>query len=91
MPTVDKNDNIFDRIRIHRLAGTANRQFGGDHAGKVETSAMMELHPSLVDMSRHSKEHWYAESALDATREFGCAYLDAIVEQLDELLFNKEE
>ena len=82
--------NIFDAILIHRLAGTVGKQFGGDHAGKVETSAMMDLHPSLVDMSRHNRDDWYAESALEASREFGRAYLDAVVGQLDELLFPGE-
>lgn len=82
-----EGDNIFDSIRIHALAKDLGDIFGGDHAGKVETSAMMELFPHLVHMEKHNKDNWYAESALEATAEFGKQYMDAIVDKLDELLF----
>lgn len=84
-----QGDNVFDMIRIHRLVNEIGKNFGGDHAGKVETSAMMELHPHLVQMERHNKEDWYAQSALEASQEFGKNYLDAITDELDELLFGK--
>lgn len=65
------DNNVFDWIRIHRLAEGVRDQFGGDHAGKVETSAMMELYPGLVHMEFHTDADWFAVSAREASREFG--------------------
>ena len=87
-PTMSKyyEENIFDSILIHRLSEGVRDRFGGDHAGKVETSAMMELHPDLVHMELRDAGHWYAQSAKDASKEFGHAYIEAILEQLEKTL-----
>lgn len=82
-----EGDNVFDAIRIHALAKGVGTEFGGDHAGKVETSAMMELHPHLVHMEKHNKDDWYAESAVEASQEFGKRYMTAIADNLERLLF----
>ena len=81
-----EGNNIFDAILIHRLAGTVGEQFGGDHAGKVETSAMMELYPHLVRMDLHTESDWFAQSALQASKEFGHSYIEDIVGHWESVL-----
>ena len=79
-------DNIFDAIQIHRLAEEVRNHFGGDHAGKIETSAMMELYPHLVHMELHTNRDWFAQSALNATKEIGRDYVGGIVHHWEEFL-----
>ena len=82
----DHLQNYFEKLGYEVYRDEAGKAIGGDHAGKVETSAMMELHPHLVQMERHNKDDWYAETALEASREFGSAYMDAMVDELEKLL-----
>lgn len=52
----------------------------GDHAGIGETSLLMHLHPSLVDMSREDGEF----NAAGSSAETGQRYSDAISQRLAE-------
>ena len=79
-------DNIFDAIQIHRLSEEVRNHFGGDHAGKIETSAMMELFPQLVHMERHTDRDWFAQSALNASRKIGRDYVKEIIHHWEEFL-----
>lgn len=79
--------NIFDWIQVHVISEGIRARFGGDHAGKVETSAIMEMFPELVHMELHTAEDWFAEPALEASKDFGARYVDAIVEHFEQSLF----
>ena len=82
-----KETNIFDSIQIHGLSCGISKVFPGDHAGKSETSKMMELYPETVHMERHTGEDWFAESALDASREYGHAAVTSAVDYWEKQLF----
>jgi creatinine amidohydrolase len=87
-----QDNNVFDWIRIHPVVGTeVDAEFGSDHAGRVETSAMMALYPDLVHMENLNNDHWYSETARDAGREFGESYIRASVESLEQLLFAEKK
>ena len=83
-------NNIFDHIMIHSLTNEKiEEEFSSDHAGIVETSAMMELYPGTVHMDKHIQSDWFAESSLQASAEFGKRYVSAIVDNMENLLFQR--
>ena len=83
----DDSGNIFDWITVHVINEEIRSVFGGDHAGKVETSAIMELYPDCVRMDLHTDDDWFAEGALQASKDFGKRYIDAIVAHFDRTLY----
>jgi creatinine amidohydrolase/Fe(II)-dependent formamide hydrolase-like protein len=73
---------------IHSLTNEKiEEEFSSDHAGIVETSAMMELYPDTVHMDKHIQSDWFAERAVHASAEFGSRYVSAIVDNMEKLLF----
>ena len=86
-----EGDNPFDWIQIHPLTEGMKKTFGGDHAGKIETSAMMELFPELVHMDKLTSENWYAESAAQASHELGRDYIGTITDAVTTIVFPDSE
>lgn len=86
MKSYYQGDNIFDSIMIHRLSEEVRSRYGGDHAGKIETSAMMELYPHLVRMDLHTEKDWFAQSALEASKELGHSYIEEIIRHWESVL-----
>ncbi len=86
----DPESNFFDWIQVHTTSEEFQRKNPGDHAGKVETSEIMELHPDLVRMEKLTDQvidrDWFAADAREATREYGKRRLDEAVEDLEKLL-----
>jgi len=77
----------FNWIRGHPLMSEeiqANYPF--DHAGIGETSLLMALCPEMVDMSRHTDEQWFTESAKDASAELGEKGCEMILAHMREVL-----
>ena len=57
----------------------------GEHAGLVETSAMLHLRPELVDMARLETEgalKGISEDCVDATTEYGAQRFDVVLDEL---------
>ena len=79
-------NNYFDWIQIHSYSEEFMKKHFPDHAGKVETSQIMELHPELVHPEKLVDRDWYAASAVDATRECGRKALDDAVDMLEKQL-----
>ena len=86
------DNNPFAWIQIHpvRTRPETNARFHGDHAGKLETSAMLAMHPELVHMDQLDPSLWYSRPAADASAEYGEAYLDAISYDVEAVLFGKK-
>ena len=83
-------NNIFNHIMIHALTDEKiEEEFSSDHAGIVETSAMMELYPETVHLEKHISSDWFAGSSLQASAEFGRRYVRAIVANMEKVLFFK--
>ena len=83
----EKGSDPFSWIQIHPFMDEASqKQFPVDHAGKQETSLMMAFCPEGVDMTRHSKEHWYAQSAMDANIDYANAAKKMILDGLKKVL-----
>lgn len=81
------SDNPFNWIQIHPLMDKAAQdEFPIDHAGKQETSLMMALCPEGVDMSKFTKEKWYAKSASEASLEYGNEAKEAILAGIRKVL-----
>lgn len=76
-------NNPFEWIMIHKLTG----EKAADHAGKVETSAMLAQHPDCVDMEKFTEATWFSRTAPQASAEFGETYVTAITERLEKLFF----
>jgi creatinine amidohydrolase len=80
----------FSWIQIHPFMDEqTQKQFPIDHAGKQETSLMMAFCPEGVDMKRHNKEHWFAQSAKDANIEYANAAKKMILNSLKQILTGK--
>lgn len=83
----EKGSDPFSWIQIHPFMDEeSQKQFPVDHAGKQETSLMMAFCPEGVDMKRHSKEHWYAQSARDANLDYANAAKKMILDGLKKVL-----
>ncbi len=81
-------NNPFDYIQIHpidtpRIAG----KYPTDHAGKQETSLMMDLAPELVNMKRFSGRSWFVRKAVDASPAYGRKIADAYGRCIEKILF----
>ena len=81
-------NNIFNHIMIHALTDEKiEEEFSSDHAGIVETSAMMELYPETVHLEKYISSDWFAGSSLQASADFGRRYVSAIVDNMENVLF----
>ena len=78
-------DDPFSYIKVLPLLGTGVQKICGfDHAGKVETSMMLSLYPDKVDLERRKDNtEWYAQSAAEASKEFGDEIVCRTLEYLD--------
>jgi creatinine amidohydrolase/Fe(II)-dependent formamide hydrolase-like protein len=82
-----KGADPFNWIKAHALMVPAKMDgYPFDHAGVGETSLMLDLFPSAVDMSRLSSEQWYTRSAADASAATGARGRDCILAHLREAL-----
>ena len=82
-------DDPFSYIKVIPLLGAEVQEkvCGFDHAGKVETSMMLSLYPERVDLSRRKDNtEWYAQSANEASREFGDEIVRHTLEYLDKTI-----
>lgn len=67
----EQGSDPFNWIQVHPFMDEASQKlFPVDHAGRQETSLMMAFCPEGVDMKRHSSEHWFAQSAIKANRDY---------------------
>lgn len=81
-------DNLFDWIQIHPLTGEKlEAEYGSDHAGKVETSAMLELRPDLVHLDCRTSADWFTETASESSPEFGKKYVEDILREMESILY----
>ena len=82
-------NNVFNWIQVHTPAFEVRKQYGGDHAGRMETSATMALFPETVHMELHDPNAWYARGALKASPELGESYISDMVDSVERLLFGE--
>jgi len=83
----DAGGNPFNWIQVHPLMDQhIIDHYDFDHAGIGETSLLMALDPSGVNMEELSTEKWYLESARDASVEHGQKAVDMIMPRLRALL-----
>ena len=60
---------------------------GYDHAGKYESSFLMALYPDCIKLDRIDNiKHLFAESARDASKEFGDVMVQKSLEYLKEVI-----
>lgn len=68
----DAGSDPFNWIKIYPLMDDeTQRSYTFDHAGIGETSLMESVCPEGVDMARFTKANWYANSAQNASKEYG--------------------
>ncbi|OQA86051.1 MAG: Creatinine amidohydrolase [Lentisphaerae bacterium ADurb.Bin242] len=81
-------NNPFHWIRVFPVRTTeeTKKKFKGDHAGVLETSEMLAMHPEQVDMSKIDDSLWFARSAREATCEFGEAAIAATISDMRRIL-----
>ncbi|NQU42906.1 creatininase family protein [bacterium] len=78
-----EGDDPFSWIQGHPLLDQDGiDRFAFDHAGLGETSLMLALCPEAVDLEKRSKDRWYAQSAFEASREFGEKGRDLILDHI---------
>ena len=65
--------NPFNYIRFHpiRTRECTKERFKGEHAGVLETSEMLAIHPETVNMNKIDDSLWFARTAHQATAEYG--------------------
>ncbi|OHB60180.1 MAG: creatinine amidohydrolase [Planctomycetes bacterium GWF2_42_9] len=86
----EKGSDPFSWIQIHPFMDElSQKQFPIDHAGIQETSLMMAFCPEGVDMKRHSKDQWYAQSAKDANMDYANAAKKMILAGMKKALSRK--
>ncbi len=86
--TLAEDDNPWNWIQVHPLMHPrVQAQTGYDHAGLHETSLLMALCPEATDLAcLEPGQHWYTDSAVGASREYGEKMVVLILEQLREEL-----
>ncbi len=83
----EHDGNPFNWVRVHPLMDQRIiEQYDFDHAGVGETSLLMALDPSGVDMDKLSTEKWYLASAARASVEHGRRAVDMILERMRTVL-----
>ena len=88
-------NNPFNWIQIHTCRdhdddGKHNGLYPGDHAGKLETSQMLNIAPELVEMDRVDDSIWFARAAKDATAQYGSEELELAADDVEISLFGKK-
>lgn len=85
-------ENPFNYIRVHpvRTRECTKKRFKGDHAGILETSEMLAIHPETVDLDEIDDRLWFTRTAHGATREFGEAALRETAVDVKTVLFGEE-
>ena len=85
-------ENPFAYIQVHpvRTRECTKKRFKGDHAGFLETSEMLAMHPETVDMSKLDGSLWFTRTAVDATAEFGAEALRETAIDVKKVLFGDE-
>ena len=88
----ETHGNVWGRVKVGlAILPAAEAVCRGDHAGHLETSLLMYLHPDMVDMEQlDHPRFWYTEQAGTpagtANAEDGRRYFDAMLSAwLDEL------
>ena len=77
----------FNWIKIHPLMTAETiSQYPFDHAGEGETSLMMAMCPTAVDMGRLAEDRWYVKSASRASAETGQRGRDLILAHMRKVL-----
>ena len=80
-------EDPFSWITTHPLMDSETQGlFPIDHAGKQETSLMMAFCPEGVKQERISRDRWYAETAGDASIEYGEKAKEMILNRMREIL-----
>lgn len=79
-------DDPFSWIKVIPTMSTeVQKETGYDHAGKYECSILMALYPDAVKKERLGDvNHWFAESAKDASFELGQEMVEKSLIYLDE-------
>ena len=85
-------ENPFAYIQVHpvRTRECTKKRFKGDHAGVLETSEMLAMHPETVDMSKLDGSLWFTRSAVNATAEFGAEALRETAIDVRKVLFGED-
>ena len=85
-------NNPFDYIRVYpvRTRECTKKRFKGDHAGILETSEMLAMHPETVSMDKIDDRLWYTRTAHGATCEFGEEALRETAIDVRNILFGKQ-
>lgn len=84
------DNNPFAWIQIHPIMTTEIAdKYVRDHAGKGETSSMLNINPNLVDMSKIDDSLWYARPAVEGSAEFGDERQNACADNIEAILFPK--
>ncbi len=80
-------DDPFNWIEGHPLmTPDIIARFPFDHAGIGETSLLMALCPEAVEIGRLTAEHWYAQSAADATADLGHKGRSLVLDHMRQVL-----
>ncbi len=80
-------DDPFSWISVHPLMDEETQKlFPIDHAGKQETSLMLAFCPELVKRENICGGRWYAETAREASLEYGEKEKAMILEKMRRLL-----
>ena len=84
-------ENPFNYIRIHpvRSRERTKKRFKGDHAGILETSEMLAIHPETVDMNKIDEKLWFTRTARNATLDFGEQALRETATDIKTVLFGE--
>ena len=85
-------ENPFAYIQVHpvRTRECTKKRFKGDHAGILETSEMLAMHPETVDMSKLDGSLWFTRTAVNATKEFGAEALKETAIDVRKVLFGED-
>ncbi len=84
-------ENPFDYIRVHpvRSRECTQKRFKGDHAGILETSEMLAIHPETVRLDKLDNRLWFTRTAHNATSEFGEEALRETALDVKKILFGE--
>ena len=83
--------NPFNYIRVHpvRTRECTKKRFKGDHAGILETSEMLAMHPETVNLDKIDDNLWFTRTAHQATAEYGAEALKETAIDVRTILFGE--
>ena len=81
---LQSNENPFNWIRVIPLMNAEiQKEYGYDHAGRVETSLMLYINTQSVNLKNLKYDNlWFTEDAQNATANYGKKIFDRIVKYL---------